>query len=45
MQWRPVRKQATCDRGIGFAKCAQVAGSSTLGKLGRYHENGVGTPS
>ena len=37
-------KFATCGREIGFAKCTQVAGSSTLGKLGRYYENGVGTP-
>ena len=39
MQWRPVRKQPqVCQlwQGIGVEKCAQVAGSSTLGKLGDF---------
>ena len=29
-------KFATCGRGIGVERCAQVAGSSTLGKLGDF---------
>ena len=38
-------KFATCGWRIGVQKCAQVPGSSTLGKLGRYREKGSQRPS
>ena len=49
MQRRPVRKQPQVCHLLqgdwGLRSALRLRGSSTLGKLGRFREHGVGTPS